>query len=41
MAKIIQLSGGPGTGKTFSAKSLDAKKTYYIDADGKGLPWAG
>ena len=41
MAKLIQLSGDPGTGKTFSMKTLDPKSTYFIDADGKGLPWKG
>jgi hypothetical protein len=31
----------PATGKTTGARFLDPKKTYYIDADGKGLSWKG
>lgn len=41
MAVLVQLSGLPGTGKTTSAINLDAKKTFIIDADKKGLSWAG
>lgn len=39
MAVLVQLSGLPGTGKTTSAESLDPKKTFFIDADKKGLSW--
>jgi dephospho-CoA kinase len=38
---LVQISGMPATGKTTGARFLDPKKTYYIDADGKGLSWKG
>jgi hypothetical protein len=41
MAVLVQLSGLPGTGKTTSAETLDPKKTFIVDADKKGLSWAG
>ena len=44
MAFVVQLTGGPGTGKTFSMKSLTEKypdSVYYINCDGKPLAWAG
>jgi len=44
MATLIQISGNSGTGKTFSLKSLTDKYPNHvgvIDADGKGLAWAG
>lgn len=41
MATLVQISGMPGTGKTFGVKSLDPATTYFIDADMKGLPWTG
>jgi len=34
---IVQITGLPATGKTTGARFLDPKKTYIIDADGKGL----
>ena len=27
--------------KTYSLRKLNAKETFYIDADGKGLNWKG
>lgn len=41
MAVLVQITGEPGTGKTYSIKTLDPKTSYYIDADGRGLAWAG
>ena len=41
MATLVQISGMPGTGKTFGVKTLDPKTTYIIGADKKGLSWAG
>lgn len=41
MATLVQISGGPGTGKTFAAKTLPSDKTFMFDVDGKGLSWAG
>ena len=44
MALAIQITGTPGSGKTFSLKSLVAKfpnEVYYINADRKPMPWAG
>lgn len=41
MAFVVQLTGPAGTGKTRSAVDLDSKSTYYINADGKPLAWAG
>lgn len=38
---LVQISGLPATGKTTGTRFLDPKKTYYIDADGKGLSWKG
>lgn len=34
---LVQVSGPPASGKTTGLKSLDASKTYVIDADTKGL----
>lgn len=42
MAVLVQITGEPGTGKTFSARSLEEKYpgiTYVINADGKSLSW--
>ena len=44
MAILVQLSGVPGTGKTFSVKSLITERpneVYMINADKKSLSWAG
>jgi len=41
MAKLIQISGLPGTGKTTGLRYLDPKETFVIDCDKKGLSWAG
>lgn len=41
MATIVQLSGPPGTGKTWGVKYLDPAKTFCISTDKKGLSWAG
>lgn len=41
MAKLIQISGLPGTGKTTSLEFLDPKETFIFDCDKKGLSWAG
>jgi hypothetical protein len=41
MAKLIQISGLPGTGKTTGLEFLDPKQTFIIDCDKKGLSWAG
>lgn len=44
MSTLVQISGNPGTGKTFSVKSLaekDPKSVFVINTDGKNLSWAG
>ena len=41
MSKVIAIAGESGSGKTTSARNLDPKTTYYIDADRKGLSWKG
>lgn len=41
MATAIGIMGDSGSGKTTSARTLDPKTTYYIDADKKGLSWRG
>lgn len=41
MAKLICVAGESGSGKTTSMRNLDPTKTYYIDADRKGLSWKG
>lgn len=44
MATLVQVSGNPGTGKTFSLKALVDKYPEHsalIDVDGKGPSWAG
>lgn len=41
MSKAICIMGQSGSGKTYSLRNLDPKKTFYIDADGKGLNWKG
>jgi dephospho-CoA kinase len=38
---LVQLTGDPGSGKSFSVKTLNPKETFVIDADGKGLAYAG
>lgn len=39
MSKTILIMGESGSGKTTSMRKLDAKETFYIDADKKGLNW--
>ena len=41
MAKLICIMGESGSGKSTSMRNLDPATTYYIDCDGKGLPWKG
>ena len=41
MSRAILVYGESGSGKTTSLRNLDPAKTYYIDADGKGLSWKG
>lgn len=41
MSKSILIMGESGSGKTTSMRNLDPTKTYYIDADKKGLSWKG
>lgn len=41
MANVIGVMGESGHGKTTSMRNLDPKKTFYIDADGKGLSFKG
>lgn len=41
MATVVQISGHPGSGKTFGAYTLNPDNTYIIQADKKGLPWVG
>ncbi len=39
MSERILILGEPGSGKSASLRNLPPEQTYYIDADGKGLPW--
>lgn len=41
MAKVIGVMGESGSGKTTAMRTLDPKKTFYIDSDKKGLNWKG
>lgn len=41
MAMAIAVMGESGSGKSTSMRTLPPDQTYYIDADGKGLPWRG
>lgn len=41
MSKSILIMGESGSGKTTSLRNLPPDRTYYIDADGKGLSWRG
>ena len=41
MASIIAIMGQSGSGKTTSLRKLDPATTFIIDADRKGLSWAG
>lgn len=41
MARLVQITGAPASGKTTGARFLDPATTIYIDADGKGLSWSG
>lgn len=41
MSRAIAVMGESGSGKTTAMRTLNPKKTYYIDCDGKGLSWKG
>ena len=41
MSTVIGVMGQSGHGKTTSLRTLDPASTYYINADGKPLPWRG
>ena len=41
MSKIIGVMGESGSGKTTAMRNLPPEKTFYIDADRKGLSWKG
>lgn len=41
MGRVIGIMGESGSGKTTAMRNLDPFTTYYIDADKKGLSWAG
>lgn len=41
MSKSILVIGESGSGKTTSAYFLNPEETYYINADGNGLPFPG
>lgn len=41
MATLVQISGLPGTGKSTSLRDFSLKELFVIDADKKGLSWAG
>lgn len=41
MSKVICIMGESGSGKTTAMRNLPPKETFYIDCDGKGLPWRG
>ena len=39
MAILVQITGDPASRKTTGGSFLVPKNTFWIDADGKGLPW--
>ena len=41
MAKIGQITGPPGSGKTTSLELMNPKKLVICDADRNGPSWAG
>ena len=41
MSTVIGVMGQSGHGKSTSLRTLDPASTYYINADGKPLPWRG
>lgn len=41
MATLVMVVGSSGTGKTTSARTLDPKKTFFINCDQKDLPFKG
>ena len=41
MSTVIGVMGQSGHGKTTSLRTLDPASTFYINADGKPLPWRG
>ena len=38
---ILQITGAPASGKTFSLRNLPSDKTVFIDTDKKGMAWIG
>lgn len=38
---ILQITGAPGSGKSFSLRNLNPSETVVIDTDMKGLGWSG
>lgn len=41
MATSVLVIGDSGSGKSTAAETLDPEKTYYINSDGKSLPFKG
>ena len=41
MSRAIAVMSESGAGKSTSMRNLPPDETYYIDCDGKGLPWKG
>lgn len=41
MSKVICIMGESGSGKTTSLRNLPPSETFFMDCDGKGLPWKG
>ena len=41
MSTVIGVMGQSGHGKTTSLRTLEPSSTFYINADGKPLPWRG
>ncbi len=41
MATLVQISGVPASGKTTGVRFLPSANTILIDADKKGMSWAG
>lgn len=38
---ILQITGAPASGHTYSLRNLPSNKTVFIDTDKKGMGWAG
>ena len=41
MSRAVAVMGQSGHGKTTAMRTLDPERTFYIDADRKGLSWKG